>query len=123
MEDFDSLWIISRLFLYNDWKDIVKNLEEHIQTKICTNALFVDKALICLTRGNFENLIENPSKWWHFGPFHILFEKWNKFKHGRLEVIRGFGGWLSINNLPLDYWKKMFLLQLGITSASSRAYS
>ena len=38
------------------------------------------------------------------GPFHLKFEKWSKSKHSRPSVIEGYGGWIKIKNLPLDYW-------------------
>ena len=61
--------------------------EEHFQVKIRTNPLYSDKALIHLSQGILEDLIEIPSKWQWIGPFHLIVEKWNKFKHGRSEVI------------------------------------
>ena len=58
MEDFNSLWIISRLVVYNEWKDIVKTLEEYFQVKISIH--MADKASICLPRvGRFYRDLVN----------------------------------------------------------------
>lgn len=35
-EDFSSLWVITRLFPFNDWKDIAKKLEEHSHSKFAS---------------------------------------------------------------------------------------
>lgn len=60
MEDFSNLWVTTRLFLFNDWKDIVKTLEDYFHTKIIINPLSTDKALIRSSLCNFEELAENP---------------------------------------------------------------
>ena len=38
------------------------------------------------------------------GNFHFKFERWDNLKHSRLLVKKGYGSWLKIKNLPLDYW-------------------
>lgn len=98
-EDFRSLWVVSRLFMHNDWRDIIKFLQEHFQINTSLNPLFDDKALIRSSSRKLEDLIKN----WGNGryvPFYFPFENWNKFKHGRPDFIRGVGGWISIKNLP-----------------------
>lgn len=52
-ENFNNLWVLSRLFVFDDWKDIAKFLEELYKVKI--NLLFADKALIKVTQGNIED--------------------------------------------------------------------
>lgn len=60
-------------------------------------------------QGSVEDFIQDSGKWQEIGPFHLKFEKWNKFKHSIPKVMKGFGGWIKIRNLPLDYWcKKTF---------------
>lgn len=71
-EDFSNLWIISRLFVFNDWREIAICLENHLKTKVIINLLFADNVLIEVYQGSLENLIENPCKWQEFGPFHFL---------------------------------------------------
>lgn len=107
-EDFSNLWTLSRLFIFNEWKDIAMYLEEIFKAKIIINPLFADNALIKIDQGRLEELIETPGKWHEFGPSHLLFEKWNKDQHSRPLVTKGFGGWISIKNLPLDYWRSTF---------------
>lgn len=37
------------------------------------------------------------------------FEKWDNMEHSRPLVLKEYGGWLKIKNLPLDYWcRSMF---------------
>ena len=38
------------------------------------------------------------------GPFHLKFEKWDRYKHNLPLVMKGFEGWLGIRNPPLGYW-------------------
>ena len=99
--------------MHNDWRDIIKFLEEHFQINISFNPLFEDKALIRSSSGKLEDLIEKPGKSKCYGLFYLLFEKWNKLKHGRPEFIRGFGRWISIENLLLDYWTKDIFTAIG----------
>ena len=65
-----------------------------------------DKATIKASHGKLDDLILNPGKWSNYGKFRLLLEKWDMIKHSRLSVIKGFGCWLSIKNLPLDLWRK-----------------
>lgn len=39
-EDFDNLWVVSRLFAFDEWKDIVSFLEEFIKSKL-TSTLYL----------------------------------------------------------------------------------
>lgn len=105
-EDFNSLWIISKLFVFNEWKEIAKASEEIFKSKVIINPLFEDKALIKTDNGRLEELIEKQGKWQEYGPFHLLFKKWNRSVHSRPTVLKGYGGWMSIKNLPLDYWSR-----------------
>ncbi|TYJ98681.1 protein CHROMATIN REMODELING 20 isoform X4 [Cucumis melo var. makuwa] len=68
-----------------------------------------ENALIRLSYGILEELTERPGKWQAFGNFHLKFEKWNKMKHNHPNVVCGYWGWISMRNLPLDYWcRKIF---------------
>lgn len=58
-EDFSNLSIVSRLFVFNEWKEIAKALERVFNTKIIINPLFADLALIKFDKGRLEELIEN----------------------------------------------------------------
>lgn len=51
-----------------------------------------------------EDFISESGKWQAMGSFHLKFENWDIFKRNRPKVVKGFGGWLRIKNLPLDYW-------------------
>ena len=56
-ENFNNLWVLNRLFIFDDWKDIALYLEELFQVKISLNPLFPDKAIIKATQGKFEDMI------------------------------------------------------------------
>lgn len=56
-EDFNNLWIISRMFVFNEWKEIKKAVENFLQQKVIINPLFVDNALIKINQGKLEDLI------------------------------------------------------------------
>lgn len=45
-ENFNNLWVISRLFVFNDWMEITKTLEELFQTKVIIHPLSDENALI-----------------------------------------------------------------------------
>lgn len=64
-------------------------------------------------QGTLEELIENPGSWQICGPFHLEFEKWNKLVHSRPVYSKGYGGWISIKNLPLDYWCRQTFEAIG----------
>lgn len=70
------------------------------------NPQFEDKALIKVVQRKVEDLIETPRKWFDYRKFHLPFEKWNTLQYSQPTLIKGFGGWLSIKNLPLEYWKR-----------------
>ena len=58
-------------------------------------------------------MIETPGKWFDYRKFHLLFEKWNPIKHSRPTCIKGYGGWLAIRNLPLEYWNRATFEAIG----------
>ena len=95
-EDFKSLWIVTRLFEFNDWKDVKIVLEDHFHSIITINPLSANKAIIESPLCNLEDKVEFLGKWQGYGLFHILFEKWNGSKHSRPVVVKGYGGWISI---------------------------
>ena len=63
-----------------------------------------ENALIKLVEGSLEDFVGKEELWWVMGPFHLKFEKWSKRKHSRPSILEGYGGWIKIENLPLDYW-------------------
>ena len=58
-------------------------------------------------------MIYAQDKWFNYGKFHLLFEKWNEAKHSRPTLIEGSGGWLSIKNLPLNLWRRNIFEAIG----------
>lgn len=93
--------------------EITKTLGELFQTKVIINPLFDENALIKIDQGNLEEMIEAPRKWKEFGPYHLLFNRWNKLLRSRPLIVKGFGGWIKIKNLPLDYWCKATFEAIG----------
>lgn len=75
-EDFNNLWVITRLFSFNEWREIANALEAHFSVKFIFNPLCAKKALIRTDHEKIEDLIEAPGKWQTFGQFHLLVEKW-----------------------------------------------
>lgn len=68
--EYDNLWIISRLFVFDDWREIKQTLEEWFNTKLIIKPLFEENALIKLDQGLIENYIEKSGKsgkWQEFG--------------------------------------------------------
>lgn len=53
--EYDNLWIISRLFIFDDWREIKQTLEEWFNTKLIIKPLFEENALIKLDQGLIEN--------------------------------------------------------------------
>ena len=88
-------------------------MEDLFQTEVILNPLFVENALIKLEVGTLEDFIEELGKWQVMGHFHLMFEKWNKFKHSRPLLMKGFGGWIKIKNLLLDYWSRKTFEAIG----------
>ena len=73
-------------------------------SKITINPFSADKAIIKSPLCNLEDKVEFLGKWQRYGLFYILFEMWNGKKYSRPYFVKGYGGWISIKNLPLDYW-------------------
>lgn len=72
-EDFNNLWIVSRLFQFNNQKEIASTLEVYFQIKVIINPLFVENALIEINQGNLEDLIEVLGIWQQCGKLHLMF--------------------------------------------------
>ena len=102
--DFDNLWVVSKLFKFDSWVKINEALELFFDSKVILNPLFADNALIESERGPLKEFIDSPGKWQYFGAFHLKFEKWNNLIHGRPIYSIGYGWWITIKNLPLDYF-------------------
>ena len=77
------------------------------------NLLFAENALIKLAKGSLEEFVGKEEVWQVMGHFHLKFEKLSKSKHSRPSVIGGYGGWIKIKNLPLDYWSNQTLKIIG----------
>ncbi|XP_038904899.1 uncharacterized protein LOC120091119 isoform X2 [Benincasa hispida] len=68
---------------------------------------------VTMERESLDELVNISGKWQKFGSFHLKFERWNNSIHGRPAYVRGYGGWISIKNLPLDYWCKQTFEAIG----------
>ena len=58
---------------------------------------------IHLDQGEVEDFVEYPGKWQVCRHFHLKFEGWNKQLHGPSKAVKGFGRWIYIKILPLNY--------------------
>lgn len=52
-------------------------------------------------------------KWRLIGDLHFKIENWSTEKHSDPKVIEGYGGWISLKNLPLSYWKRSSFEAIG----------
>lgn len=95
----------------------------YFSSNIILNPLPAENALIRLSNGILEELTERPGKWQAFGNFHLKFEKWNKMKHNHPNVVCGYWGWISMRNLPLDYWCRKTFEAIGAYFGGSEAIS
>ena len=102
-----------RLFAFNDWKEIRQVLEVYFNTKIIINPLFAKCAMISLDQSSIKDFIDKKANGKKLSCSIFLFEKWNKFKHSRHGILKGFGNWRKIRNLPLDYWSRNFFEAIG----------
>lgn len=50
-EDFTNMWVITQLFVFDEWTKVAKFVEEIFQVKVIINPLFADKALIKIDSG------------------------------------------------------------------------
>ena len=112
-KNFSNLWILSRLFAFDEWKDIKAHLEDLFNINININPLYADKAVIKVPKAKVEDVIITPGKWFNYKKFHLLFEKWDDDKHSRATHIIGYGGCLSVKNLPLNLWRKDVFKAIG----------
>ncbi|KAA0038211.1 Ulp1-like peptidase [Cucumis melo var. makuwa] len=92
---------------------IIGFLEDLFEVKITINPFFDNRATNKINHGKIENLVVTQDKWFNYGKFHLLFEKWDVINHSRPSSIKGFRGWLSIKNLPLDLWRRAIFEVIG----------
>ena len=85
----------------------------YFQLEVLINPLFAENALTDFDQGTLDDLIEQPGKWQEFGAFYLKFMKWDKLFCCRPLYAKGYGGWLSIKNLPLDYWNNQTFEVMG----------
>ena len=111
--NFNNLWIVTRLFEFDEWPEIASSLKLYSDSNVIINPLTAESATIHLDQGELEALVEHPGKWQECGRFHLKFEKWNKKIDGHPNVLKGYGGWISIENLPLDYWSRQTFEAIG----------
>ncbi|XP_050937709.1 uncharacterized protein LOC127148284 [Cucumis melo] len=93
--------------------EIARFLEDLFEVKITINPFFDNRATNKINHGKIENLVVTQDKWFNYGKFHLLFEKWDVINHSRPSSIKGFRGWLSIKNLPLDLWRRAIFEVIG----------
>ena len=104
---------IKFLFAYDDWRLIRKFLKSKFHFSIVFNLLYDDNALISLDQGFLSDFIGAVGKWQEWGNFHLKFEKWDSAKHSRPLVLKGYGGWIKVKNLPLDFWCRSIFEAIG----------
>lgn len=100
--DLENLWIVSRLFAHNEWKEIKATFEDHFQSKVLINPLFDDKTLIKIGKDICDIPNVSIEKWKSFGDYHLCIEKLSRKFHSHPNWIKGYGGWISIKNLLLE---------------------
>ena len=111
--DFYNLWIITELFASDNWRLIHRQLEKLSQTRIVMNPLYNDNALVSFDKVSIKDFIGEKGKWQARGYFHLKFEKWDPLQYSRPLVIKGYGGWIKIKNLPLDFWQRSTFEAIG----------
>lgn len=96
-------------------KRLERVLEVYFNTKINIKPLFAEYAMISLDQTSIEDFIDKKENDKKSSCSIFLFKKWNKFKHSRLGVgvLKGFGSWKKIRNLPLDYWSRKAFEAIG----------
>lgn len=103
MPSFSSLMFMSH-FVFACW------------TLLCSSLLTLYVILVSciLSISIFSPLQWNESfsfrkkggKWQLYGELHLKLEHQSNKSHSHMEFFRSNGGLISINNLPLSYWKK-----------------
>lgn len=111
--DFYNLWIITELFASDDWRLISKQLKKLSQTRIVIIPFYNDNALISFDKVSIKDFIGEEGKWQARVNFLLKFGKWNPLQHSRPLVIKDYGGWIKIKNLPLDFWQRSTFEAIG----------
>ncbi|TYJ99818.1 kinesin heavy chain-like [Cucumis melo var. makuwa] len=69
--NFESLWIVTKVFAFDDWQMIRKSLEEYFQAKIVINPLFGENAFISIDQDSIKDRICEEGKWQAMGEARI----------------------------------------------------
>ena len=92
--------MVSTIFrLLQDCSSLI-NVKLFLDSIVIINPLAAGSALLHLDQGEVEDFVENPGKWQVCCHFHLKLIRWKRV-HGHLKVVKGYGGWVSIKNLPL----------------------
>lgn len=108
---FESILVVTKLLAHYSWEDIKFVLEDYFQFRIAINPFMDDKAMIKCD-GGFSSFTF-PGKWRNYSDLHFKLEHWSEKFHSHQEVIRSYGGWPSIKNLPLRYWRSAVFEAIG----------
>lgn len=108
--NFDSMLVVTRLMGYYSWAEIKITLEDFFQASIVINPFSDDKALV---KCNKEVDSKFKGHWCGFGEFHLKLEPWSELDHSLPKVISSYGGWVSIKNLPMPFWKNSVFEAIG----------
>ena len=71
--NYDHIWIVTRLFAFDDWKEIWKILETYFGTSIIINPLYDENSLISIGWALIEDFITEVERWQAMGSFHLKF--------------------------------------------------
>lgn len=92
--------MVSQLLAHNSWNDNKATLETHFQVKVQIHPFMADKALIIIQSGISPKTLELAKNWQRIKDFHPIIEKWSDENHYHLDSTQGYGGQISIKNLP-----------------------